>query len=822
MGYYVEFGQFTNPKRLYIITNDDLNSLTFTPTEVKGSVEMCTINIDADSEFTETTIIKQSLEVKIVRENDDDLQDVIDGNDERTFAVVVDNGTISKDGTDLVLSAGATLDFIGNLTLETYGESYLPFPEISLTFHDRIGVLDDDKFLPTKTRLTIPELLAELLPSIITSDYVAIEWPYSTASYARPDQFSIDVTTFIGEKKYDVLKQFLNDFHLQLFCDFTTIFTTDPTPSIFDCGCIRIRNVANAGSTSFSYYVLELSSSIVGTTTVYEYALRASAGIVTPSVKSKFTIVVFPGSNFTFYLTIDSVTYTVNCVKGTVPSPPWPSNTIYLGLNSVGNLADPMISALVLRSSITFLKDNYYNQSTISLIIFESKYDGSQYDVVLSTTPSYRATFIVTNYTAGGLTPSSYLFTETKTSRVLDTELYPMIEREASWSLVRRAKRIVAVNDLDVVDNLIYKGDIDTEFAIERITSFLNPTIKQLYSYAYTFRFNDAVISREDTIQRYVKGQLTNEDISYALCGKYDNDPCVVFPKYDLITGANYWRYTTAFSPIYLYDNATTLNIEMDAAKDTNTGTNYFVIVLPVALVDGLVYVYMNSTWQLMTTISNPIMLTISGADLTYNTLTTSVPCTDAIFANKDFELYFMICSSGIGAGAYDQQNIYISRISATVTVSEDYPDKITLYTTINTLNRKDKEISAKFGCVPNIDAAKMLYRNIIFDDANKPLETIIYQGLDQTLLAHLSDQVGLIYSTDRKTFEAKVKGNNLRLFDLYEIDTRAYIPLSGTYDLVRGHLKAKFYEVYYTAYFSEWLWDDYDELLYDNNENIL
>lgn len=814
MGYYVEFGQYTNAKRLYIITNDDLTSLTFTPTEVKGSVEMCTLLINPDSEVTETPIIKQSLVVNLIRENLTDFQDIILGDDERTYGIVVDNGTISKDGTDLVLSAGARLDFIGNLTIETYGEAYLPVPEVSLTFHDRIGVLGDSMFLPTKTRLTIPELFADLVPDIITSDYILLEWPYSTGAFQKPNDFSLDVSGFVGQTKYEVLKQFLNDFGLQLLCDFSTIISSDSTPNIFDCGCIRVRTYTNAAESTYNYYILEKSEIVSGDTTYYSYSVKSTGGIVVPEVKSKFTIQVYEGDEeFSFTLTIGGQSYTIYCYfEANIPSLPWPANTVYLELEASGTIRGSL-SAATMRDYIPQLV-NYSSLSTNQYVIFEAIDGGSPYDVTFSNlTLSYRANLIALNYQTGSSSPSNSLYTETKTRIVMDTSMYPLINREGRFDLQRRVKKVVAKHQLEISDNLVFKGVIDSELVTNTQSddSDYSP-----YPYAFDFAFNNSVISRENAIKNYVKGLHPKSDINYSNCGKYDNEDCIVIKKKSGDT-----RYISTFNPIYLYGNSLTTTITADAAVDG--GEVNALYVLPIALIDGVVYVYYTTGWAALTTLSyaNALYIYSINNDRNYNTLSSTIPFTDSIFSGKDYQVYIIMYGETATEGL-DINNWYLKSINITVKVLETYPNNITLYTNINSLNRKNKEITTKFGCVPNITGIQFMYRHILFDADGKPLTSILFKELDQTLLAHLSDQIGLVYGSERWIFEGNLKGNNLRLFDIYELESRAFIPLKAEYDLVRGFFKGKWFEVYFVEYADNWLFGDNDEILYGNNENVV
>lgn len=798
MGYYVEFGQYENPKRLYILTNADIGATTFTPTEITGSTEMAVINIDSGEDDPFTPIIKQSLEVKLIRTNDNDFYDIIEGNDENTYCLVVDNGTISKSGTDFVLSAGAKLDFIGNLTMETYGEAYRDTAEVNLTFHDRFGVLDDSDFLPKKTRLTIPELLAELLPSVITSTYCVIEWPYSTATYDSPDEFALDISSFIGEKKTDVLEQFMNDFGLQALSDFTTIFSASATPNIFDCGCVRIRSVVDHVNETSNYYLFKLIETVSGVNTYYSYELQTTTiDITTFEIKSQFFITILSGIyDVKVDLTISGVAYELKFTDQSIPPEnEWAANELWFQLSNTGSLIAYMEASYTMIAHIPELVD-YSNQSTDSIISFQSLVGSSDYDIIISPA-DYKVWTFYYDYFNGTTPVVSGIFTETKTRYLLNSLEYPLINYDAGWELQRKAKRIKAVHELELMENLIYNGEIDKQYAKDN-DSFEVSTVTYEDVYPYFNVIKSGLTGGEIglAINKFIDKVLSDDNIGYAPLGLYNREASIVIPEASATEA-----YSVMATPFYLYDDNITLTVELIVAGEA--GAN--IIITP--------YIQLANT-PFYTTI-NPDFSNFELVGGDFETFTDTWTFSDARLALLNYQVNTVISGE---AG----KTFYVKSLKITIDLPELYPENITLYTNINTLNRKDKEIRTKFGNTPNIESSPFIYRNLIFDAAGVPIETILYKGLDQTLLAHLSDQYGVNFNYDRWLFSATVKANNLRIFNLFEIDSRVLMCTSGTYDLHKGILTGKFPEVYYSGYADVWLWDDDEELLWDDNDNIL
>jgi hypothetical protein len=277
--YRVEFGYGTDVKRLYIFKVEN-NSGGFpnlldadNPAWVDVNGDASAVNIRYDlvkANGIFTPIIKQSLELSFIRTNNTDFNDIIEAEENTYMAVITKNSTLTwrASGDAELYISGETPEilFKGLLTNATYGESYLPFPSVKFTFHDRLGELADVEYEPKTPQMRLTDILADLLKTNLCVYKLLFEFPYDIdlplwKDLDNPRNILLDVTAYYKKKKLDVLTDILETFGLQLFCDYTpykALFFT--FPYLYSAGAIRIRQVEKFGefTKTFHSYTIDL------------------------------------------------------------------------------------------------------------------------------------------------------------------------------------------------------------------------------------------------------------------------------------------------------------------------------------------------------------------------------------------------------------------------------------------------------------------------------------------------------------------------------------------------------------------------------------
>lgn len=806
MAYKINIGTESPTRNIYIIPEGVTGLSSFSPTEVTGSANVAQLNFDSDDKDIFTAFIKQSLTISLIRENETDFQDIISGNDENTYAVVVYNGTLSLSGGELVLSEGARLDFIGTLTMETYGEQFIDNAEVTLTFHDRIGFLDDQEFEPVRTRLSIVEFMAECLPSISCSRYVLVEWAFSDSTYSRPDQFYYDFAPFYGEKKKEVLEQFLKDHAMQLVVDFTKIYDSSSTPALIECGCIVIRMPGQFADTTNDFYLLKRVDTVFGTKLVYSYELQTSTVTITTSdVYPEFSLVYYGGGYATFVLSMLGSGYMV--IFDTAPPDPLREGEIWVDTSVHPNHTE---YAAMIEAGITGFSTYYDDLSTGSVVKWRAKTASADYNMTVTTVPipPVLYTIILTDYTTGVVTidPSSYVYEITPERNTLNSSSTPLIERAAGWELLRKAKYIKAKHDLSVQENLIFKGTVDED---EISVTYVNDTPSNSTYKHCRYILSDSSTLAKDLIN-YVNETMVSTGYQQAFISYYDGNPYV---EINAFTYALSTKYPMVFSPVYLYNGSSTMNFTLTGKCSVDDTDIYLIFITKDG--NGNLQYYDGSNWLNLTSLFDYTTITPNNIDIGDIEISTSI----TLLATNGLTIYPVVLAktNGITSGT-----IYISSYVALLDVDESYPKTISLNTMLNELNRKSVALSVRFGTTPNLIGAAMYYRNVISNVDGYADTTLTFETLDQTLLAHLSDIYGLNYQEDRWYLSAKTKNNSFALYGTFELTTRILMLVEGDLDLKRGVLNGRFAEVVYDGYAECWQWDDGDPLAWDDGDYIL
>lgn len=253
MNYVIKIGERDN---CYIITKGITGLDTFYLTEINGTSDPVVISIDSEKDDITSSWIKQSLRVNMIKTSSSQFSDIINGNDNETYGVLIEGGHLYLEGGELMMSSGSKLKFIGTLTLESYVEDYKAESIVSFTFFDKIGMLSDDVFHSDKRYKTFPDIIANLVSDVSCSDRIKIEWPYSINGSNLPHSLLVLIDSHDGDQKIDLLQKLLSDFFLQIYVDFEDV----RSGYLKDCGCIKIRSITNVTSGVVRYYYYTKSS----------------------------------------------------------------------------------------------------------------------------------------------------------------------------------------------------------------------------------------------------------------------------------------------------------------------------------------------------------------------------------------------------------------------------------------------------------------------------------------------------------------------------------------------------------------------------------
>ncbi len=279
-----------DPKRiLYIFKVVDgvvqSSSGTYQWTDIKGDSIPVMLRFDElEENGIFTPIVKTSLQVRLKRLNEEDYTDIIDSDDNLWMAVVLQNAelALNYDYTPIIVydneTEGENVLFKGLLTLETYGEDFAKFTDVVLTFHDRLGDLQDLDFDPKEAYLPITTILATCLYSCTCSEMLYLEFPYDIdftnqtsgltyKSLKTPSNYLIDVSSYVSKKCYEVLTDILVAHGFRLYCD----FNEHRGNTLSDYGAIRVEYIGNLKNDTFEYYYFDRTLEVESEFSYYDY-----------------------------------------------------------------------------------------------------------------------------------------------------------------------------------------------------------------------------------------------------------------------------------------------------------------------------------------------------------------------------------------------------------------------------------------------------------------------------------------------------------------------------------------------------------------------
>lgn len=678
MIYNIKIGTRDN---CYIITGGLDGISTFEPVEVDGTQNSAVIHIDSESDDIFTPWIKQSLEVQFLKYNDGDFDDIIAGNDNQTFGILIEDGALELVSGDLRITSGGKLKFIGTLTLETYTEQYKHISPISFIFHDRIGSLEDYDFSTNVQYKNVCDIIACCVFPVVCSDKLYLEWPYTLSGSNDPKEFLLELSDMDEKTNKEVLETLLKDFGLQMVVDYSKNVQTN----LKDSGAIVIRSVIEHAEIINTFWELNLTSFIAST-----------------------------------------------CQR------------------------------------------QYYTYTGDSTVTIQ------------------------------------------KTMQLCNSAAWPLIDNDTTLNLERVASEILAKSEIDKNANVIFRGDYDEKYN----NSVTYPPVFPIYPDGYTRDEYCPLIYIADDPPPSDPGGVEDlfphiDDLIRGVKDKSDfMSPYIVrFYDREEWTGIGLRETKTSFpNPDYMaitslpiplaYSQFTSNKIKFnisisyngfkEVAIPADFGTIHCNIIM---LKNNSLYIYDGSSW---------ISFTSQSQLISYNS-------SDVIFNSpKDFNYDFEIDSTNsvvimavliMGPSStltYGHAIIKKIKISPVSKISDYTPNSIALTTNLSGNNRKKIELDTTFINSPNIKTAGYLIKNVI-SNINKEYPYMTnYKGINQTMLAHLSDQYGWQYDGNRWNMDATVKGylSVIDLMGIFRLDDKNMMLLNGDYDARYREIKGTWGQV--------------------------
>lgn len=828
---------------LYTMQSEWANPLVPEWIDINGSSNAASIVFDPlEKEEAFTPIIKHSLKVNLIRENESQFTDIISGDDNNFFAVVLRGGALISDatGNPIITKTGtddARLLFYGSLINETYGESFMPFSEVSLTFFDKIGELSDLSYYPTLPAVRVSDMLADLLHTIPTSKTLLIEWGYSYLDYdyggERIDQFYLNVSEWIGKKKLDILKQFLLDTKLQLFIDYEVSFGVGYgyDRKLFDSGAIRIKCVAKHTEPIGIYNVYRLVVNASNSELVYNYSIQEGEPIITEKAYSQFYFLTQNAAppitlpNIVLGVTHKNIRYYIVAYETTELN--------QAALEALGCIF-PCV-AVQYKYTLYFPYDFLFSFGDVGgaiNTIFTESMGWSQYSggaggfshiwraVIPSETEDIVITHIntsifiyysIADYVENG-TIGGYNFSEGKTRYVLGSSQNPIINRNANYNLARKAKHLTAELTYKISEDLIFP----TKFELEYFES-VNDQIYYNYGRLFGVQSYEEIVNYFNGVPLNPSGTTTK-----AIGAQYNGDSLAL-----AALNSNTGNYAVAFNVISLIKSSGNLAIDVQAITDEYEASveTWGAIYLNIyAYYNGTIYYYRaeSAKWETQILGNKPSIFPVYDGNTLSFTGEIPQPTTLGTGITTDTPYKILAIVHFSQSLTAINSNYYINSASIKLTNKPILPRKLTLKTILNDSMRKPVEFKSEFCTLPDIDGAIGYYRNGFMTESGHPVHTMYFRGLEQTLLAHASDQYGYNYTKERWESNIETLVDGIRLFNLFELDSRVMALTGGTYDVRRNKLKGNFVEVAQLDRLGAWLWDDSDNLVFEDGDRIL
>lgn len=894
-GYYLEFGNFIDKQIAYIFkysvftdsnTGNKIYKYAYGEPiiNVTGNADAFKLRVDCDDEKDLTVpIIRQSLQVSFVRQNDTDFNNIISSDDKSWMAVILKGGKLIYDNgyievAPLTVGVKPKVLFIGTLVSETYGEDYLPIPSVNLTFFDGIGELSDIYYSPRIPIMPVKDILADLLNTANVAHDLVIEFPYSwneatqnPQSGQGPTDIALDVSDFEGKTKLETLEQLLHDFGLQLQLDYS-LLPSENGGSLYDVGCVRVKHIASHTNLISEYYLYKLRQVVSGTTTWYVYDEQTTTSIVGETVLPKVEFVM---KDLYFYLSTTPIILFVINFRMTVGGNSVIKSIYALGNNTgvisnaqalaagvpadqfwvhvpTGDFLGPATPSQVMRDfvfgfnrtvgastyisygAIKILQDNGNHYDILSplaaplgqtpqpatSIIIQSKIGSSDYNIAFAGNPAILYKKVIgyynyTNYNNGQTTIVNRLFEEQKNRVVMNSPLVPIINRSGRWELSRKAKQIDATVEYVVADDIMWPSELVDKYfkGYSDAKGFFNLVSNYFLEFPSK---TDGNSYGDIALKKWVVDGATSSGNRFGRAvslksGKIGFPIILDEDVYDIYECRNRSYLTKAVT--VTKKTGDLINLSVSAVGEV--ATNRMMATL-LAVYGESIYSFNGTSWVL-TEYGTTLNFLVGTSETTESI--SSIPMPTEIPENEPFLI--MLRLGGFNTPA-EYKPLYCTGYDVTISSGLDFPKKLELTTIINQSTRKPVKLESVFCNLPINAAPAAFYRNGIYTNKGYPLATLNYRGLEQTLLAHVSDQLGANYAKDRWIFEGTIKVEDFRLFDLFELDFRVFQFQSGSYDMKRGYLQGTWVEIVELGRLSAWQWPDNTYILWNDGGRIL
>lgn len=349
--------------------------------------------------------------------------------------------------------------------------------------------------------------------------------------------------------------------------------------------------------------------------------------------------------------------------------------------------------------------------------------------------------------------------TEERVVIQLDTENHPIMQRSGSWQLIRKAKEIIAKNEFNLRDNLLFPDDFKLEDFIYNTESSTDK-----YNLRYLFwGFWYPISTWRTTLKEYIENP---QSLRRAYGNSLPNNVLGVMVKDDTDYDIDP-RGIPITNIVNMVKHAgTTLKVEV-AATSNQANTNLYTSLLILHKRD--IYTYNYGSWN-----KNPELLPYGLRIENFSGDTSQtfddIPLPSGIPAGDS---YILLATLDAGNVEWTAGKVcYVTSLKITMNAAKAYPRKLELTTILSDTRRSAVKIEPKFYNLPDIEGCSALYDNgtyaVEVDEevggeiipANSgiiPLTKMVFNGNNGTMLAHLSDMYGVQHEFDRWEFNADV-----------------------------------------------------------------
>jgi len=827
-------GAFSSIK-MYIYNVDEVESW-HNIIDITGSATPNALVFDGEKSVFDL-IKKTSLELSVIRQDEAWFRDLIDGYDDQWAICVVKDGDMKHRIENVWVGEGGifsgTLLFYGKLTFQTYSEQYKIASEIRLTFHDRLGVMADEEFDAYGTNVSLLDIVANCVKPCVCSSNLIVEFPYESTEVENAsglEFFALPTSKYAGKKKDEVIQSILKSFGLRLDTDFTYKRTSATYQKPELCGAIWIRHVASQRNSTITHRVYNSTPKIVGADTYDSYTFTGTDTVTSTTTGTSISVMnvyapVFPSPSGVLQQFSVSVTNSTGVVE---------NETFFFvafdfqetpgGVNIFGGYnADSEINLLIIRdrwavkypdSTLVFEK-TAKNQLKITSL-YGADYDHSFHFV--GTVSEYAKVSLTTSYFPTPIQPPVYLDI---TPKVINNTDFKLINNASQFDLDIKAKEIVVTWKPEDTGNLFSGGTPkETDFS-ERSGTLLHK---------YTRVISEPNGSPYSNLLNYVAGGTVPEPLAYGpRKANYSGSLCIALPvrkeSSTAFTNPDVELFVQGPIPATAVPNQK-IGVKLDAAaKSTDQASIYINYIAVTSNGSRFYYKDSNLGWEPFTgSISygsgNSF---VNAVNLGWSSLEAAnlIPHPPLILGSPEYKLFIVI--SGEYTAVDLPETIFIKNVEVSFS-GLDFPTEIKQTTNLAPKNRKSISVDIDVNTFPGGVNDTLFYRDCLVNYPSiKPCRLLKYEGLDQTLQAHLGDQYGLQYQFDRWLFKCDLLAN-IKLRDIIRLpaEDKLFIIANGNYDIKRSQFTGELIEFTTTDNKAAWLWNDGGYILWDDGGKIL